>query len=150
MPTALSGHGKLLLSNSFHSSSNFAVEFVPLDSVGGTRPPCSSATTVPLRRKPFHLGHGAVTTSPDTYLGFAQGGKVCRGPGYPPLLQNQELFGFGPLFLGEVLFYEKKYKRSLTWGPTQIATRDPVTPKFELHGLRRSTKGPVCSSSGVL
>ena len=91
---------------------------------------------------------------PDTYLGFAQrgGGGVGGLRGLQGnLLQNKKLFGFGPIFLGGVPFYERKletfYEESLTWGPTQIATRHPVTSKFEPHGLQKSPKGPFCSSS---
>ena len=92
---------------------------------------------------------------PDTYLGFAQvgGGEGVgdlRGPQGNPLQTKKKLFGFGPIFMGGVPFYERKieafYEESLTWGPTQIATGHPVTSKFEPQGLQKSPKGPFCSS----
>ena len=90
-----------------------------------------------------------------THLGFAQwgGGGGLRGP-QGSLLQNRKLFGLGQYCLGGTPFYDKKNrkntKKKMIWVPTQIATGDPVISKFEPHGLQRSPKCPICSSSGVL
>ena len=73
-----------------------------------------------------------------------RGGGGLKGPQGNPL-QNKKLLGFGPLFFARDPFYEQKKiekfsKKNLIWGPTQIAARDPVTSKFEHHGLQRSPK----------
>ena len=79
------------------------------------------------------------------------GTEICRGPRITPL-QNQRLVEFGTLFLGEAQFYERKkstkFEKRLIWGPTKIATGDPVTYNFEPHGLQRSPKGPYAHHLG--
>ena len=69
-------------------------------------------------------------------------GRSSKGaPGCPP---NQKLFGFGPLFFGRgpILRTKKSkiFRKMFGLGFLPDSYKDPVTSKFEPHGLQNSPK----------
>ena len=80
------------------------------------------------------------------------GAEICEDPGVTPskIKNSSDLGSYfleGPHFANEK--NRTNTKKVLIWGLTQIAAGDTMTSKFEPHGLQRSPKGPICSSSGV-
>ena len=66
-----------------------------------------------------------------------------RGPQGTPFQKPKTLRIWVNIFWRAPFYEQQKskiFEKSLIRGPTQIATRDPVTSKFEPRGLQRSPK----------